>query len=95
MENDGNISLIVDNPLGILDQQLRPHLIHLLNIIILINYSNLYKIKLLILETDDHTGQRRKWTECVHLLQQMVLELKSFRTNAVAPGPNVIKLFCP
>jgi hypothetical protein len=31
MEVDDNISLIVDDPQGILDQQLRLHPIHLLN----------------------------------------------------------------
>jgi hypothetical protein len=40
MEVDDNMSLIVDNPLGILDQQLRHHPIHLLNI-------NCYLFKLL------------------------------------------------
>jgi hypothetical protein len=34
MEVDDNIVLIVGDQQGILDQQLRPHIIHLLNIII-------------------------------------------------------------
>jgi hypothetical protein len=67
MEVDNNIFLTVANAQGIFYQQLRPYPTHLLNIIIIfINYNNLYIIKLLILETDDHTGQGRKWTD-VHL----------------------------
>ncbi len=47
---DGNILLIVGDLEGILDQQPRPHPIHLLNIIIcvLINHFKLYIIKLFI-----------------------------------------------
>jgi hypothetical protein len=37
LEVDGNILLIVGDPQGILDQQLGPRAIHLLNIIIFIN----------------------------------------------------------
>jgi hypothetical protein len=37
MEIDDNILLIAGNPQGILNQQLKPHPIHVLNIIILIN----------------------------------------------------------
>ena len=41
MKIDDNISLTVCNAQGILDQQLRPHPIHLLNItVILMNYLN-------------------------------------------------------
>ncbi len=48
IEIDNYISLIVGDPLGILDQQLRPHPIHLLNIIIIfINYFKLDIIKFL------------------------------------------------
>jgi hypothetical protein len=49
MEVDDNTSLIVVNPQGILDQQLRHRLIHLLNTFIiafiLINYIKLYLLK--------------------------------------------------
>ncbi len=46
MEVDDNTLLIIGNPRGILDQQLRPHGINLLNIIItLINYIKLNVIK--------------------------------------------------
>jgi hypothetical protein len=36
MEADYNFLLVVCDPLGILDQKLRPHPIHILNIIIII-----------------------------------------------------------
>jgi hypothetical protein len=54
-EFDGNILLIVCDPRGILEMQLRPQLIHLLNsIVILINYiKNVYY--LLILKTEDQS----------------------------------------
>ncbi len=48
------ISLIVGDPQGILDQQLRPRPIHLLNIII--TYI-IYIIKYIILRTEDHPNQ--------------------------------------
>ncbi len=41
-----NILVIVVDLLGILDKQLRPCLVRLLNIIVLFNYIKLYKIKL-------------------------------------------------
>ncbi len=45
MEFDDNILLIVGDPQWILDEQLRPHMIHVLNIIIiLLNYISLYII---------------------------------------------------
>ncbi len=47
MEVDDNISLILGDLQGILDKQLRPHPIHLLNInIILIIYITFYSILL-------------------------------------------------
>jgi hypothetical protein len=46
MEVDNKISLIIGDPRGIIDQQVRPHAIHLLNIIItLMNCFILYIIK--------------------------------------------------
>jgi hypothetical protein len=42
MEVDGNILLVVGDPQGILDHQLRPHPIHLLNITI--NFNNFIKL---------------------------------------------------
>ncbi len=48
MEVDDNISLIVEDPQGILEHQHRPRPIHLLNTItLLINYIKLYNNALL------------------------------------------------
>jgi hypothetical protein len=59
MEVDDNVSLIIGDPQGILDQQLWPHPILLLNIIIiLINNNDYYK-------TEDHPVTRQKWQGCL------------------------------
>jgi hypothetical protein len=47
MELDDSILLIVGDPQGILNWKLRPHPIHLLNIILSINYIKFYIIRLL------------------------------------------------
>jgi hypothetical protein len=49
MEFDCYNALIVGNLHGILGQQLRPHPIHLLNTILIINYLSNYIIELTIL----------------------------------------------
>ncbi len=58
-----NIALIVGNPQGILDQQLIPPPIQLLNIIILLlNFIKLYTILLLhYLKNEEHPTWSFKW----------------------------------
>ncbi len=54
---DDGISLIGGDPRGILDQQLRPHPIHILNIItILINFIKLYILRQLNAVKSCHLG---------------------------------------
>jgi hypothetical protein len=59
MKVDDNILPIVGDPLGILDQQLRPRIIHFLNIMsIKINYIKVYIFEYLL--TKNNLGQRQK-----------------------------------